>query len=384
MDLSRGMETNALMVEADGPNDIYRSLLRGVSENGDNYSSRGMPVRKIGPVTIIFLNPRERFLTCPGRLIHPYFQVLESIWILGGKGNLAFISYYLKNMEKYADNREEFHAPYGVRMRKWGCYRDQALPSGVRDQFFDCFSYLRTEPDTRHAVMTFWNPKYDNWQVKTNDRPCNITFQFLIEEEKLNLYIFNRSNDVNWGLFNTNVVQFSVILETMALLLGIPVGRQIHMITNLHVYDYQNEITKRVLDSEYDFNIYDYVKTTEFEADYSPERRIYGLDNDLRLFFEKEAMIRKGRDVTSLADPSMNYLNYALKMACSFYEYKRGNISGAIDFLMDNSFWDIQISCFEFLARKAKGYALSLVDNYIRERFDKENYESIIRYINGH
>lgn len=384
MDLSRGMETNALMVEADGPNDIYRSLLRGVSENGDNYSSRGMPVRKIGPVTIIFLNPRERFLTCPGRLIHPYFQVLESIWIIGGRGDLEFISYYLKNMEKYADNREEFHAPYGVRMRKWNHHRDENFPYGARDQFFDCFNYLRTEPDTRHAVMTFWNPSFDNWQVKTNDRPCNITFQFLIEEGKLNLYIFNRSNDVNWGLFNTNVVQFSVILETMALLLGIPIGKQIHMITNLHVYDYQNEITKRVLDSEYDFNIYNYVKTTEFEADCSPERRIYGLDNDLRLFFEKEAMIRKGRDVTSLADPSMNYLNYALKMACSFYEYKRGNISGAFEFLMDNSFWDIQISCFEFLARKAKGYALGLVDDYIREKFDKESYESIIRYINGH
>lgn len=364
------MKTNSMMVECDGPNDIYRGLLHDIVERGDDHSSRGLGVKKIGPVTVIFLDPRERFLTCPGRLIHPYFQVLESIWILGGHGDLEFISHYLKNMENYADNREEFHAPYGVRMRHWNDHRDNKdYTWKMVDQFENCFRYLQKEPDTRHAVMSFWNPSLDHCDVVTNDRPCNITFQFLIENGKLDLYIFNRSNDINWGLMNTNVVQFSVLLEVMALLLGIPVGKQIHMITNLHVYDFQGEITQRVLGKDYFFNIYNHVRPTAFKADYKigEELSTVDLDHDLDLFFEKEEKIRNGESERHIAGPSMNYLNFALDMAKSWYRFKKGDIRGAMDILSMNrdGFDDIYISCMEYLNRYVPGYLLAYAYNSV-------------------
>ena len=85
----------------------------------------------------------------------------------------------------------------------------------------------------------------DHVDVNTIDRPCNVSFFFLIRDGKLDLTISNRSNDVNLGLFNANIVQFSVILETMALLLGVPVGKQVHFINSLHYYT-DDPITEEV------------------------------------------------------------------------------------------------------------------------------------------
>lgn len=381
------METNAMMVECDGPNDIYRGLLNDLVERGDDHSSRGLGVKKVGPATVIFLDPRERFLTCPGRFIHPYFQVLESIWILGGHGDLEFISHYLKNMENYADNREEFHAPYGTRMRYWNDHRDVGDHVWkCVDQFENCYNYLREEPDTRHAVMTFWNPSFDHCYIETNDRPCNITFQFLIDNGKLDLYIFNRSNDINWGLMNTNVVQFSVILEVMALLLGIPVGKQIHMITNLHVYDFQGDITQRVLNRNYFFNIYKHVRPTEFEADYKPGEELSTVDlgHDLELFFEKEKAIRTGEPERHVPDPSLNYLRYALDMAKSWKAYKDGDVRRAMDILSRNQdgFHDIYVSCMEYLNRDAPGELISYAYNSVMHK--GINFAEVAKYIEDH
>ena len=289
-----------LVVEADNVNDCYIGTVRGIQQNGNIVVSRGMETKEIRPAMFIFNNPIERLLTCPGRLIHPFFQILESIWILGGRGDVKWISKYLKNMEKYSDGKEEFHAPYGIRMREYGSNRDSGLfvTPGPIDQFQNCYDYLNDDPETRHAVMSFWNPLFDHVDVNTIDRPCNITFHFLIRNGKLDLTIFNRSNDVHFGLFNANVVQFSVILETMAMLLGIPVGRQIHMINSLHYYT-DNPLTEEVLDSneeESNFSVYKYVNPHPFGLRNESGIDVWSLFNScIRDFFRDEKKIWEGK-----------------------------------------------------------------------------------------
>ena len=376
------------VVECDGVNDFYKDTLSSIIERGYEISPRGLPTKEVRPAMIILKEPRERFLTCPGRYIHPYFQVLESVWIMGGRGDLEFIEYYLGNMKKYADGREEFHAPYGVRMREWNSHRSINAGHYFVDQFDSCYHSLKKDIYTRQAVMTYWNPTFDNHHTETNDRPCNIAMQFLFRNGKLDFTIFNRSNDLNYGIANTNIVQFSVMLEIMAMLLDVPMGNQIHMINSLHVYDFQGEITKRVLEAEYSCNVYKWVKPKPFEMYSKSDVTMERLNRDLDTFFKMESKIRNGENDNLTGDISLNYIHDAFILALSFNHYKHERFYEAAEQLLSLSADDLFISCLEFVARKA---VPETIDKILLERIKRKpsfltmkDYEATSRYMREH
>jgi len=376
-----------LVVSCDGCGDAYVGTLRGIQQNGSIVVSRGLETKEIRPAMFIFNNPRERFLTCPGRNIHPFFQILESIYILGGRGDVAWISKYLQNMEKYSDGEDQFHAPYGKRMRRVGDGRSfQYDNRGFHDQFEHCYRYLDKDPDTRHAVMTFWDPVLDFYKVKTIDRPCNVGFHFLIRDGKLDLTIFCRSNDIHFGLFNANVVQFSVMLESMAMLLGVPVGKQIHMINSLHYYT-DNSLTEEVLSKnkeETNFNMYKYVRPHPFglrnEAGIDP----WNLFNEcFEEFFRDEEAIWKGHAGGILSN-NFSYLRDALYVARAFWHIKHKNLRYAFDDLCEIKANDIFITTAEFFARELSPDAVLDYSIKLRQKFDLKNKHEIVAYILTH
>ena len=372
---------NYLVAEAESPNDMYKDSLEGIIKKGKDVSHRGMETKEIRPVMLIFEKPQQRFLTCPGRKINPFFQIMESIWILGGRGDVKWISKYLKNIEKYSDGEDVFHAPYGMRMRHVGNHRSMRYNNyGHGDQFKHCYEYLKKDPNTRHAVMTFWDSVLDHYLVQTIDRPCNIGFHFLIRDGKLDLTIFNRSNDVHLGLMNANVVQFSVILETMAMLLGIPVGRQIHMINSLHYYT-DSPLTDNILSADYEFNMYNYVKPMNFNIHHSS---LDLLDEELKIFFDAEERIWKGEE-TSNVMLSFSFLKEALILAQVFYFFKNYDSYWALRNMYQNiKSDDIYITCVEYLARS---FDYDLILNNVNDRFGNlpnDHLMSIRKYIFTH
>ncbi len=378
--------TNFLVVEGDGPNDIYKDIVRGINGMKSTVFSRGIETKEVRPATIILNKPRERFLTCPGRLIHPFFQIMESLWILGGRGDIEWICHYLKNMAKYSDGQTEFHGAYGIRMRHSGCHRDSPDDMTGLDQFKNCYDYLKKDPDTRHACMSLWNPQFDHVGVTTNDRPCNVFLHFLIRNGKLDLTIFNRSNDVHWGLFNTNVVQFSVILETMAMLLDLPIGKQIHMTNSLHMYMDHSQITDRVLNAKYEFNMYDHVDPMPFELPMVPEStsKIHILGTDLRIFFDFEAKYRVGFENDSRC--LFNYSNEALVLAKAFDSYKNDCTIDSVQCLSRLKADDIYITCVEFVARKVSDdFKLDKIVELVLMRLSHvKDLKKVIEYITLH
>jgi len=379
-----------LVVVCDCPNDAYVGTLRGIQQNGSIVVSRELETKEIRPAMFIFNNPKENFLTCPGRNIHSFFQILESIWILGGRGDVKWISYYLKNMEKYSDGQKEFHAPYGKRMRRVGDGRSFKYDNrGFHDQFEHCYRYLDKDPDTRHAVMTFWDPVLDFYKVETIDRPCNVGFFFLIRDGKLDLTISNRSNDINLGFFNANVVQFSVILESMAMLLGVPVGKQIHFINSLHYYT-DDPITEEVLSrnkEETEFNMYKFIRPHPFGL-----RNEMGIDpwclfnSCLEDFFRDEEKIREGKLNDDKLYNDFSYLRDGLYAARSFYFYKKiGDYGRSIRDLCEVKADDLFITCIEFLGRKVDFEIISeAVINRFQKRLPERSLNEILKYIQEH
>ena len=51
------------------------------------------------------------------------------------------------------------------------------------------------------------------------------------------MVVFNRSNDIVWGAYGANAVQFSMLQEYIAAHIGVPVGWYEQVSTNFHAYE---------------------------------------------------------------------------------------------------------------------------------------------------
>jgi len=390
-----------------GANDIYHNVVDAINKLGESVSPRGIATKEICPAVVQFTDPIRRFLMVPGRNINPFFQVMESIWILGGRGDVAWISRYLKAIERYSDGKKEFNAPYGSRMRYYGYHRSLADISYVnnkfafQDQFYNCFKFLSNDPYSRHATMVFWDPRFDNPVIETIDRPCNVAFHFLIRNEALSLSIFNRSNDVHWGLFNANVVQFSIILEAMAFALGVKVGLETHFIDSLHYY-VDNPITDSILSLRKKFiNIYDVISPKKFH-DSCPQfdkstnafTRYSFLCDEIANFFNNEYNIyeyvnnKKRKPPLIKEDGHILYFRDASYLSCIFWLMINKQVDEALDLFNELEYDDIFITCLEYVYRRflSEYSKISTIENLVSSRFmdilNKNSIkQSILNYI---
>lgn len=198
-----------------------------LKDHGVPTVSRGLAtVRAPGPVSTVYHRPTERVLFDPVRDANPFFHLMESLWIIGGSNRVELPAYFLNSITRFSDNGLTFHGAYGYRLR-----RGQA---GF-DQVKEAIELLRKKPDTRQCVMNIWNGLYD-LGVDTKDVPCNDMVMLDIVDGALNMTVCNRSNDVIWGAYGANAVQFSMLQEFIAASVGVKVGYYVQMSNNYHVY----------------------------------------------------------------------------------------------------------------------------------------------------
>ncbi|QPX71701.1 thymidylate synthase [Bacillus phage SP8] len=227
------------------PSQLYMDILSTVIKEGDVLAPRGKKIKEIRPVMIEFKNPSRRTTFLKGRTINPFFQVAESMWILAGRSDVGFLLDYNKNMSQFSDDGVFFNAPYGERLRFWNKSDANKFIYNPLDQLRDVYEKIKADPDTRQAVAVIYNPLFDNIQNDTKDRPCNLLLSFKLRNGKLDLSVYNRSNDLHWGTFGANLCQFSTILEAMATWLGVEVGSYYQITDSLHIYldTYGSKIT---------------------------------------------------------------------------------------------------------------------------------------------
>lgn len=216
-----------LVIREANVNTVLPLAMMFLKEEGKYVTSRGMEtVEYPSPVTSVYTRPVERVLFSPIRDANPFFHFFESLWILAGRNDVKWVSEFNSNIWAYSDNGVTFRGAYGDRMRNFGTCPDQ-LNTVIR--------LLREEPDTRRAVVSLWDPARD-LRVMSVDVPCNNLLYFKIREGRLNLTVCNRSNDAIWGCYGANVVQFSVIQEYVAAMLGVGIGTYTQVSDSLHAY----------------------------------------------------------------------------------------------------------------------------------------------------
>ena len=179
-----------------------------------------------GPVATVYREPQRRVLFDAERDANPFFHLFESLWILAGRRDVRFLSWFNSRIADYSDDGKVFHAPYGFRLRHAFNGTDQ-LQAVARQ--------LRTDPNSRRAVLQIWNAGLD-LNVTSKDLPCNLMVLPRVRDGVLDITVCNRSNDAVWGAYGANAVQFSFIQEYLAHMIGCGIGEYTQMSHNLHVY----------------------------------------------------------------------------------------------------------------------------------------------------
>lgn len=216
-------------IEADNVNEAFFEacwLFRGEANTIKEETRNGPALVLCQPLVTTLRRPTERVLFLPKRDANPFFHLMEGIWMLAGRNDVAWVEQFVKRMRSFSDDGKTLAGAYGYRWVNFFGF----------DQLQMIVDLLRNDPGTRRAVLAMWSPEADLAQ-QGKDVCCNLTVTFDIREGRLNAYINNRSNDVIWGLLGANAVHFSMLLEYVAGCLQVPVGRMTTFSVNAHMYE---------------------------------------------------------------------------------------------------------------------------------------------------
>jgi thymidylate synthase len=172
-----------------------------------------------------------------GRGAVPGIGAVEACQLLSGTSFPDLVVAVGPQFKNFAEDNGLFHGAYGLR---------------TVGQYDAVVERLKDDPNTRQAVVTIWNPQLD-LQSQKRDYPCTVLHQFRIRDNKLNMSVYMRSNDV-WLGAAYDFFQFTRVQIAMASILGIEPGKYAHHVGSLHIYEehYNNAADLKKTDAKFD------------------------------------------------------------------------------------------------------------------------------------
>jgi thymidylate synthase len=216
------MDTAVINI-ADGVNG-YVDLVQHVLKHGKETAPRGMKTREIEDAIIRIDDVYNTLPLNVKRGTVPGIGAVEACQLMSGTSFPDLVISIGPQFANYAEDNGVFHGAYGPR---------------TNGQYDVIIERLKADPDSRQAVVTIWNPQYD-LQHQKRDYPCTILHQFRIRDNKLNMSVYMRSNDV-WLGAAYDFFQFTRVQIAMASVLGIEPGKYAHHVGSLHIYEQHYE-----------------------------------------------------------------------------------------------------------------------------------------------
>ncbi|WP_338969378.1 thymidylate synthase [Spiroplasma endosymbiont of Labia minor] len=230
----------------------YLELLKYVSENGIKRDDR----TKTGTISVFGTQTRydlkNGFPLVTTKKIYWKGIVHELLWFIAGDTNIKYLvdnkvniwnewpyetfkkssSYNGETLEQFIEKiqlDDAFAAKFGelgpVYGKQWRNF------DGV-DQFMELLNQIKTNPNSRRLILSAWNPKEI---PKMALPPCHTLFQFYVQNDYLNLQLYQRSGDLFLGV-PFNIASYSLLLELVAKECNLKAGEFIHAIGDAHIY----------------------------------------------------------------------------------------------------------------------------------------------------
>ena len=169
-------------------------------------------------------------------------MLAEFVWMFSGSYDVHFLTKYNKKMAQFSDDGITFHGAYGRRLLDWYGHNQIQL----------AYDKLKGDKDTRQAVLLIFDPAKD--YRKTKDVPCNNYLKFTIRENKLDLTVYIRSQDMILGM-PYDIYHWTMFQRLMADFLNLDLGTYYHIMDSAHIYDHDFELSKKIV-STYDGHTY--------------------------------------------------------------------------------------------------------------------------------
>ena len=202
-------------------NEAYEYLHDAIIQHGTDFGD----TKALFNVGFYILNPSDNVITNKERKWNIEYARAEWQWYLTGDRNITKLGKIYGKIPpiwiKMADDEGNVNSNYGYQWQ-----RKRQLDAVVRK--------LKMDKDTRQACISIYDGKeiykYDN------DTPCTYAVQFTIVNNKLDMCVTMRSNDLWYG-FCIDQYCFSMLQQLVASRLDIPVGVYYHFAHNMHLYN---------------------------------------------------------------------------------------------------------------------------------------------------
>lgn len=231
------------MLYANNATEAFEGICEIVIADGYETAPRNQRVKEIIGFNVWIDDPRGRIITSPARKTSYRYLLAEFIWYLSGQSHVDTIKQYAPFWATIAAEDGSVNSNYGYRLLGYS-------PEVPYNQWEKVKELLKSDTDTRQAVMHI-NASYD-YLKPTKDRPCTLTLQWFIRDNKLILKVNMRSNDVVSG-FTNDVFQFTMLQELMLCQLrnegfvDLELGAYLHDAGSMHIYDRHFDMVDEVL-----------------------------------------------------------------------------------------------------------------------------------------
>lgn len=225
------------IIRATNHTDFFYQAIRIVLDKGELFSPRGLDVLEVENVLYHIENPSQKQLFIRLRGNNPIATMAEVLWVLAGRNDMEYLTYYLPRAIEFSDDEETWRGAYGPRLRNW---------NGI-DQLREVVKILEKDRDSRRAVMMIYDPDRDF--VNSKDIPCNNQLAITIRDNKLNMKVCSRSMDIIWGS-TVDTITWSVLQEILAGIMKAEMGTLAYFVSSFHLYTAFAEKTRSLLPSE--------------------------------------------------------------------------------------------------------------------------------------
>lgn len=166
-------------------------------------------------------DPTRNIITNKYRKMPMRYAVGELAWYLSGSNRVDDIAQFAKKWAEISDDGLTNNSAYGHRIyTRFGF-----------DQWEYVKNLIRKDHNTRQAVIHI----KDASNAPTKDTPCTVYLQFFLRNNRLNLSVHMRSNDI-WMGVPYDMFSFCFLQMKMAMELGVEIGEYTHYAGSLHLY----------------------------------------------------------------------------------------------------------------------------------------------------
>ncbi len=219
-------------------------ILEKLFSEGEFVTTREMKTLEICNVNLCLENPRNRNTYNIKRKWKLPLAIGEFAWHVSGSNTLDFITYYAKQWKNFStDGKVIERSCYGHKIFK--------KDSFGKSQWTRLIELLNKEPFSRRAVLDIYESDNGN-DYFAKDVACVSTAQFLIRNNKLDVIVNMRSNDLIWGL-PYDIYLFTMLQELLSLELDVELGKYYHNVGSMHIYDRHFDLAKEMLEENQEY-----------------------------------------------------------------------------------------------------------------------------------